>query len=361
MVSRQLTKFKILFKQNFYAIFIVALWFGSNFMYFWLTTGNLDITWRIVFFFMEGPGEYGFFYDSFTEFIIFGLVFSLITVELFRKYNPQMTCRELSRKLEDHVVIIGYSNIGRRLSNYLEEIRIPHVVIDKNLEVLDDLISCEEPVINDDALSKQTLLDAGVDKARAVFVMADNIEVQMVVNYYVREMNPNCLIVDRIFQDDIGELISKTYNTIPISTSKYAAKILFEKIRKNLYNNILIIGMNHISLRLIHKFRKRGIRYKVIENIADENLILGDPKELSIMLQVNVKQVDCVLNLVNKVEETVLITKRIREQNPHCKIICRVFLDSVAEMLEKPPFRCEIISSSKATLETLIKKGLLNF
>ena len=79
------------------------------------------------------------------------------------------------------------------------------------------------------------------------------------------------------------------------------------------------------------------------------------------MLQVNVKQVDCVLNLVNKVEETVLITKRIREQNPHCKIICRVFLDSVAEMLEKPPFRCEIISSSKATLETLIKKGLLNF
>lgn len=372
MVSRAKTKLKIILKQNAYAFFIVLFWFGGNFLYFWSGTGKLSEAWRIVFFFREGPGEYGYFYDSFTEFIIFGLVFSLITVELFRKYNPEVTCREISKKMEDHAIIIGYNNIGKRISEYLDEIGVPHVIIEKDRNLIDDLIDAEKPVINDDALSVQTLIDAGIKKAHIVFVMADNLEVQMVVNYHIRELNPKCTIIDRVFQDDIGDLISSTYKTQIISTSKYAANIIFEKIMKSNCKNIILIGMNHISSRLMRKLTKNNIKHSIIEEdeevleeqlieVNDPRVIVGDPKELSVMESACVGECDCVVILINDITNTVLITKRIRDLNPNCKILSRIFQDSVAEMLEKPPFRCEIISSSKATLSTLLKRGMLKF
>lgn len=373
-ITRRLTKVKIVIKQNIYALLIVLIWFGLNLFYFWVTSGDLVRSLEVVFFFVPGEGRYGFFYDSFTEFIIFGLVFSLITVELFRKYNPEITAREVCRKLEDHIVIIGYSNISKRLDKFFEVRGVPHVIIDKNLDVIEDLIDHEEPVIHDDALSMKTLVDAGVEKAKAVFVMADDLEVQMVVNYNIRKLNSDCVIIDRIFQDDIGELISKTYNTIPISTSHYAAENILEHISKRNYKNILIIGMNHISLRLIKHFKydKEDIKYTVIEeqeeiieditgDLNDPHLVMADPKELSTMMKVKISEVDCVLNLIKDVTNSVLIVKRIRELNEKCKIICRIFLESVAEMLEKPPFNCKVISSSRATLETLIKKDILKF
>ncbi|MGV9197521.1 MAG: NAD-binding protein [Promethearchaeia archaeon] len=85
------------------------------------------------------------------------------------------------------------------------------------------------------------------------------------------------------------------------------------------------------------------------------------PADAITMEKVKITEKDCVLNLIKDVTHSVLIAKRIRELNPKCKIICRVFMEGVAEMLEKPPFKCEVISSSRATLEILIKKGLLDF
>lgn len=370
---RRVTKFKIVLKQNIHALLIVLVWFASNLIYFWWATGDIIESLMVVFFFVPGEGVYGFFYDSFTEFIIFGLVFSLITVELFRKYNPEITAREVSKKLEDHVVLIGYSNIAKRLDEFFEFRDIPHVIIEKNMEIIEDLVLHEEPVIHDDALNVRTLKDAGVEKAKAVFVMADNLEVQMVVNYHIRRLNSDCIIVDRIFQDAIGELISETYNTTLISTSKYASDNILEKIKEHHYKNILMIGMNHISLRLARAFKKmENINYTIIEedeeiiedmtgNLTDPHLVMGDPKEISTMKEVKIGEVDCVLNLIKNVTNSVLIAKRIRELNPKCKIISRIFQESIAEMLEKPPFNCEVISSSRATLEILIKKEILDF
>ena len=70
MVSKRMTKYKVVLKQNVLALIIVLIWFGSNFIWFLITTGfNFIDTLRIILFFTDGPGDYGHFYDSFTEFI----------------------------------------------------------------------------------------------------------------------------------------------------------------------------------------------------------------------------------------------------------------------------------------------------
>ena len=371
MVSKRITKFKILIKQNFIIILIVFFWFIVNFIYFSILTANLIDALLILFYFIEYDSLYGQAYSTWSEFIIFGLLISLITIELFRKYNPAITSREISKKISDHVVIIGYSHIGQRVAEYLKSRKIKHVIIEENSDLVEDLIANEEPVINDSPLSVQTLEDSGIKKAKAVFITSGDFEAQLVVSYNVRKLNHFCKLVCRIFEDDIADIISKTYNSEIISTSRYAAEIIFDKIQKGNYRNILLIGLGHISNRLIIKFHdKPSINYNLIEeneeiiedlNVEGANIIQGDPRELSILHKADIENVDCVINTNPDVKSSILITKRIRDLNRNCKIISRFFLDSVAEILEKPPFRSEVVSSSKKTLEIMIEKGFFEF
>ena len=370
-MGKYLIKLKIVFRQNAIAFSIVFLWFFCNYLYFFVITGDPTESVLILFYFTAHNSLYGNFYDSFSEYVIFGLIFSLITIELFRKYNPSDTCRELAKGCSNHVVIVGYNHIGQRIAEFLKKRGEDVVIVEKNREKIADLIDNEIPLVNDDALHMDTLIDAGVKKAKAVFVMTDNIEVQMVVNGHIRKLNKKCKLITRIFQDDIGEVIGQAYNATLISTSHYAASIIFEKVEKHHYQNILLIGMNHITTRLMHKCSKRpDIQYncieedeEIIEDLLMErtHVIQGDPKDLEVLTRGHIENVDCVIITNPDVTASALITKRIRDLNTKCKIIARFFLDSVAEILEKPPFRAEVISSSSDTLKNMIAKGIFDF
>jgi len=369
--SKRIIKIKSIIKQNSFAFSIVLIWFFGNFLFFLWVTADFSDTLLILFYFKGHESLYGNFYANFSEFIIFGVLFSLITIDLFRKYNPVDTCRKLAKSYGNHIVIIGYNHIGKRIAEYLKEIGESYVIIEKRKDIIQDLIENEEPVVNDDALGFDTLLDAGVDKAKAVMIMSDNLEVQFVLNADVRQLNKGCKLICRIFEDDIGELISKTYNAKIISTSKFTAEIIYEKIIKNRYKNLLLIGLNHITVRLIEKFQKMpNLKYQLIEEneeiIEDmafnkEPIIIGDPKDYSLLKKINVQDFDYIINLIPNVTDSILIIKRIRELNKSCKILARFFNDNVADILEKPPFKTKVISSSKYTLKNMIKKGMINF
>ena len=298
-------------------------------------------------------------------------MFGLITVELFRKYNPAIASREVSKKYSNHVVIIGYTHIGKRIHSYLMEKGIKHAIIENNYDLVEDLIIKEEAVVNDTPMNIEALKDAGIERAKAVFVTSDDFEIQLVVNHNIRRFNPSCRLIARIFEDDVAELISKTYNAEIISTSKYAADVIVDKIRKGNYKKVLLIGLNHISLRLIEILKTKDyIKFQLIEENEDlisdfiddmDNIIPEDPKDLTTLQKVHIEDIDCIINTIPEVKDSFLITKRIRDLNRNCKIISRFFLDSVAEILEKPPFRSEVISSSKRTLEIMIQKGIFDF
>jgi len=362
----------LLLKQNIIGFFIVITWFLANYLIFIIISGDYFRSLLIIFFFDKHDSNYGNFYAAFSDFVIFGIVFSVITVGLFRRYNPVEACRELAGHYRNHAVVIGYNHIGQRIIKYLREFMgLDVVVVDFDRETIVELIENGEPVVNDNALYIETLEDAGVSNAKAVFVMSDNLELLMVVCANVRELNDKCKLICRIFEDDFAEVISKTYNAQIISTSKYSADVILEKIEKGNYKNILLVGLNHITARLIKKLKESPeIKFQCIEEdeeviedmaIDDFCFVVGDPKEISVLEQVKLNEIDCVINVNKDVTCNILITRRIRDLNPSCKIIARFFNDSVAEILEQPPFNVEVISSSKEALEIMVSKGLLNF
>ncbi len=373
MKSVKWIKFKSIIRQNSYALFIVFAWFVANYVAFYLLTHNLIESLLILFYFKAHNSLYGNFYDNFSDFIIFGIVFSLITVELFRKYNPTDTCRKLAKEYENHAIVIGYNEIGKRIVDYLKEKKVPVVIIEKNKAVVEEFIEKGEPLIVDDAMHLDALIDAGVVKAKAIFIMADRLELLMVTCSHIRELNKSCKLICRIFEDDVAEIIGKTYYARTISTSQYSADIILEKIKKNNYRNIVLMGLNHITARLLKSFKDMPeINYYIIEedeeiiedlllDSALNNLIMGDPKELTVLEKARIKDADCVVNIQKDIYKNILITRRIRDFNAKCKIISSFTLESLAEVLMSPPFNVEALECSKNALESMIQKGIVKF
>ena len=125
-----ITKLKILITQNIKPLLIVLGWFIFNYLIFLYESSlNYIESLLILFYFRESPTLWGNFYSSMTEFLIFGLVFSLITIELFRKYNPIEACRKFASVLDDHIIIIGYNHLGQRTADYLRGIGKDIIII----------------------------------------------------------------------------------------------------------------------------------------------------------------------------------------------------------------------------------------
>ncbi len=367
-----ITKIKIIIRQNLIPLIIVLVWFICNyFIFLYGTSFNYFESLLILFYFKESHTPWGSFYSSMTEFLIFGLVFSLITIELFRKYNPIEACRKFASVLHDHIIIIGYNHIGRRLANYYRSLGKNFIIIDKNPKAVHDLLDKEEPVIVDDGMSLQALMDARVKNAEAVYIMSDHLELLMVACSNVRHNNKNCKLVCRVFEDDIAEVIANTFNAITISTSKFASNIILEEIKKGRYKDILLIGMNHINIRLINEIKKEihDLNYclieeneELVEELVEEEdpkVLIGDPKEYITLHKIPIKEMDLVINTLQNTADSILITKRIRDLNKNCKVISRFFLDEVAQVMTEPPFNAKVISSSKFTLEIMKKRGFL--
>ncbi|TXT65911.1 MAG: hypothetical protein BAJALOKI3v1_60050 [Promethearchaeota archaeon] len=85
----------------------------------------------------------------------------------------------------------------------------------------------------------------------------------------------------------------------------------------------------------------------------DHQVNIRDPKEFINLRKIPIEKVDLVINTLNDTTQSILITKPILDLNKDCKIITRMFLDEVADVLMNKPFNTRMINSSKLKLEIM--------
>lgn len=105
---------------------------------------------------------------------------------------PVMTSR-----LEDHVVIIGFGEAGRRLSRVLADRGIPFTVIELSPSHLNDMIEMGIPHVVGDALRPHILEAAGIRTAKMVVVVMNDPNATPGIISQARFMNPTIQIVAR--------------------------------------------------------------------------------------------------------------------------------------------------------------------
>jgi len=109
------------------------------------------------------------------------------------------------RNLKDHYIICGHGRIGRIVRERLEEEKLSYVVVDNKREKLEELIDSKYFLyIEGDVTHEETLIRAGIKKAKGLAALlptdADNLYLVLTV----RLLNPSVFILSKAM-DEEGE------------------------------------------------------------------------------------------------------------------------------------------------------------
>jgi voltage-gated potassium channel len=131
--------------------------------------------------------------------------------------------------LRDHVVICGYGTKGRMALVTLrgrghEKDQV--VVVDRSEEARERAHDDGLTVVGGDAASSDTLLAAGVDRARAVVVAASRDDAAVLITLTARHLNPTATIVASVREEDNARLLRQSGADTVITSMSAAGRLL---------------------------------------------------------------------------------------------------------------------------------------
>ncbi len=133
-----------------------------------------------------GAGAYTF--GTIAEFLIAG--------ELAGTLKRRRIMRAIER-LHGHYIICGYGRVGEQVARGLADEGIPCVVVDQASEAVQRCEQCGILYVMGDATEDETLLQAGITRARGLVAVLDNDAENVFVVLSARSLNPDLIIIAR--------------------------------------------------------------------------------------------------------------------------------------------------------------------
>jgi len=110
-----------------------------------------------------------------------------------------------SMEAHDHVIVAGFGRSGKALARLLKEQQVPYMGIDIDPENVQRGILKGHDVVYGDITRKESLLAAGVQRARALVITYIEPRTALHVLHHVRELNPNLPVIVRTLDDSYLE------------------------------------------------------------------------------------------------------------------------------------------------------------
>ena len=124
----------------------------------------------------------------------------LVAGELFGLVEARRMEQKISQ-LSDHYLICGFGRVGRQVARDLEQAGTPFVVIDENPDVREAVAEMNVLYVEGDSHDDETLIDAGIERARAVIACVDSDAENIFVTLSARELRPDIQIVARAAEE----------------------------------------------------------------------------------------------------------------------------------------------------------------
>ncbi len=147
---------------------------------------------------------------------------------LTREARQALWVRIMSEQLIDHVIVIGLGHVGFRVVESLQSLGEPIVAIEREPDsFIEQVRALGIPVLIGDARRDELLVQAGVERAKAVVCTTDDDLVNLEVALDAKRMNPGVRVVMRMFEQ---RLASKVGGALDLdetfSTSALAAPLV---------------------------------------------------------------------------------------------------------------------------------------
>ncbi|MBS2038168.1 NAD-binding protein [bacterium] len=363
--SRRSIQLRLLYRQNRWLLRFLMAWLAVSFLIL-VGTGHPALeALQIIFFFQDDHSHFGFFYASMTDFVVFGLVISVILVDMQRQVRPEATCRVMAEELRQHAIIFHFSNLGRRTWQLFVDHDVPVTVVDPDPANLEQLIRDGYPCLVGTGRTPADLDSVNVADAKFIMICSDHLESAAVICSLVRQRNPHCDLVARCADDDIGEVLARRYNATVVSTSRVASHFLHDYLTRNKVVKCVLVGGGQLGRRMIpilqeleHDFSVVAAHDSDVNDILDKShYIVGRFNDDRVLEQAGVVDTELVLFTEDDFSQAMATVDRVRGLNHKCRIVCRVFMDDAADLLNAEPFRCDIFSTSRQAVEQLQAQG----
>ncbi|MBK7792127.1 MAG: cation:proton antiporter [Betaproteobacteria bacterium] len=102
---------------------------------------------------------------------------------------------------QEHVVICGFGRSGQNLARLLEAEEIPFIALDADPQRVREAAGAGSSVVYGDAGRRETLVAAGLAKARAVVVTFADTAIALKILHHVQQMRPELPVVVRTVDD----------------------------------------------------------------------------------------------------------------------------------------------------------------
>lgn len=349
MLRRVWIRIAVTLHQNRLALLFVGVWLLFNWAVFFLVFGRaFEDALLLAICLRTSEGPWGRFYTGFTEVVVFGAVATMVVSNATRRYKPESTCAALAERASGHLLVIGYTNLGKRVSLMGLEAGADVVVVEENRALVEELIRSEQALVLGNAREAEILEAARVELAKVVVIATEDLETAAVACRLVREKNKGCKLVVRCPDDDIGQVLAKAYNARALSTSKAATRYILGRVQKSGARRAVVLGKNNLGKRVAEALLNDGI----------ETELIAETQDVVLMQQAGVAKADLVVIADDDLGQNLIRVDRVRDLNPNCAIVCRVFHDDSAEILKQKPFSCLVLSTSRLSADMLADEGV---
>lgn len=180
--------------------------------------------------------------------------------------------RKKISRIRDHIIICGFGDIGSSISAELYAAGIPFVVIENNERIAEFAMMKNYLVVKGKATYDDTLIEAGIKRARGIVVCLGDDSLNMYVTLAARELNPKLLTIVRGYKAD-GEkrMLRAGANSViyPLRIGgQQMAQLILSEYSKKLKENQLEVSTIPImgySLKLYKHMRKEISVSEILE------------------------------------------------------------------------------------------------
>ncbi|MFX1323762.1 MAG: NAD-binding protein [Promethearchaeota archaeon] len=310
-------------------------------------------------------GDFAEFYALVWPILLEVIFFGFITGELFEKYNPIVTSRILAHHKRNHIVIIGYEHLSERIVEYCIDNKKQFCLIEDQYELVEDLINSEKPVVVGDPTETSNLEFGSINRAKEVFITVNDVRIALICTEKVRNMNKNCCIYVRAFEDHIQDYLKQPpLNAYSFSTSKWAMEGIKEWTKGKM-GNAIVIGRDSLTHRIAYTLSLQpereiflfddehdGIEFEVNERLHIINELayfLSD-----IRPHVNLEKITQAFicwKRESEFDESLYLTSKLSLRYPHIEIFVRIFDEELIDLVEK--FNAKTFSTSSNAFKML--------
>jgi voltage-gated potassium channel len=168
-----------------------------------------------------------------------GAAFELLLSDQFSHWRARRKMQEEINKMRGHYIICGYGRIGQQVADDLREADLPYLVIDSKPERWQLLQENNVPFVDGDATLDETLLEAGIEHAKAVVGALNDDASNVMMTVTARGLNPRLFIIARAALPESEKKLMRAGADDVISPYKVGARRISLAMLRPAVNNFI--------------------------------------------------------------------------------------------------------------------------